>query len=232
MSSTLVQTSNPATSTGTITATPTLTLAGSLILVFTGASGLTDTVSTVTDNANNVYAQAYDATGGTGGDTECWYAQNTAPTSSIVVTFSGATSTKSVIVREYSGMGRVLVFDQKTTASGSGTSVSTGATAATTTAAELVVSSCSCLGTTPSLSVGAGYGNFTSQTILSNASLHAVEDKIVSVTGTQTGTMTAGGTLPVWDTGIATFVIAPTNVLNNFQFVKVGDGMSVSEKIR
>lgn len=95
-----------------------------------------------------------------------------------------------------------------------------------------VVCNTSCLGTNPTLSVGAGYGNYTSQAVVVAASIHAIEDKIVSVTGTQTGTMTAGGTLPVWDVGLATFVIADTNVFNNYQFVKTGDGMSVTEKIR
>lgn len=232
MASTLVQTVNPTVSTGTITATPTKTLAGSLILVFVGSSGLGDTVSTVTDNSNNTYAQAYVSAGGTGGNTECWYAQNTSPTNSIVITFSGSTFTKSVFVREYSGMGKTLVLDKTITANGSGTSVTTSASAATTTDAELVVCNTSCLGTSPTLSVGAGYGNFTSQAVVAAASLHAIEDKTVAVVGTQTGTMTAGGTLPVWDVGLATFVIAPTNVLNNYKFVKADDGMSATEKIR
>jgi hypothetical protein len=232
MASTLIQTVNPAVSTGTITATPTLTLSGSLILVFVGSSGLSEVVSTVTDNSGNVYAQAYASAGGTGGNTECWYAQNTTPTNSVVVTFSGSTFTRSVFVREYSGMGKVLVLDRTVTSNGSGTSVTTGASSATRNAAELVVCNTSCLGTSPTLSVGAGYGNYTSQAVIAAASLHAIEDKTVAALGTQTGTMTAGGTLPVWDVGLATFVIADTNILNNYQFVKVGDGMSVTEKTR
>jgi hypothetical protein len=55
--------------------------------------------------------------------------------------------------------------------------------------------------------VGAGFGNYTSQAVTA-ASLHAIEDLTASSLAAQTGTMTAGGTLPVWDVGIATFIIA------------------------
>jgi len=41
-----------------------------------------------------------------------------------------------------------------------------------------------------------------------SASIHAVEDQVVTTAGAQTGTMTAGGTLPLWDAGVATFVVA------------------------
>src|SRR3954470_5702580 len=92
---TLVQTVNPTVSTGTITATVTNTLEGSLILVFVGSSALTDTVSTVTDNAGNSYTKAYGINAGSGGNTELWYVGNSNPTTSVVVTFSASVSTKS-----------------------------------------------------------------------------------------------------------------------------------------
>lgn len=229
----LVQTVNPATNTGTITASPALTGQGSLLLVFIGTSALTDTVSTVTDNGANTYTKAYGVASGTGGDTECWYCINANPTTSVVVTFSASVTTKSVFVREYSNMSATTTcFDRTVSTSGSGTAVSTGASSAILDAVELVVCSCSCLGTNPTNSVGAGFGNYASQTLLAGASLHSIEDLTTSVIGTQTGLMTAGGTLPVWDVGMATFVFKKANVLNNFQFVKVGDGMSVTEKIR
>src|SRR4051812_13065270 len=90
----LIQTVNPSTSTGTITASITNTQVGNLILVFTGMSALTETVSGVTDNGGNTYTQAYTQNGGTGGRVDCWYARNTKPTNSVVITFSGAISTK------------------------------------------------------------------------------------------------------------------------------------------
>ena len=226
----LVQTVNPAVSTDTITATPTLTLGGSLLLVFIGTSALTDTVSTVTDNGGNTYIQAYGVAGGTGGDTECWYAINSNPTTSIVVTFSATVTTKSVFVREYNGMSKTTsCFDRAITASGSGTAVSTGASSATQEATELVVCSCSCLGTSPTNSVGAGFGNYVSQAILAGASLHSIEDMSTTVLGVQTGLMTAGGTLPVWCTGLATFVISKGRGINFNSYVSVGNGMSRSE---
>lgn len=230
---TLVQTINPAVSTGTITATPATTLHGSLILVFIGTSALTDTVSTVTDNAGNTYTKAYGVASGTGGDTECWYSRNSNPTTSVVITFSGSVTTKSVFVREYSGMSLVsTVLDRTVSTNGSGTSVSTGASSVTQNATELVVCSCSCLGTNPTNSVGAGFGNYASQALLAGASLHSIEDLTVSTVGAQTGLMTAGGTLPVWDVGLATFVISPGRGTIFNGYVKVGNGMSRSESTK
>lgn len=226
----LIQTVNPAVSTGTITATLASTLQGSLILVFIGTSALTDTVSTVTDNGGNSYAKAYGVASGTGGNTELWYSDNSNPTTSVVVTFSASITTKSVFVREYSGMSQAATcFDRTVSTSGSGTAVSTGASSATQDAAELVVCSCSCLGTNPTNSVGAGFGNYASQALLAGASLHSIEDMTVTSLGAQTGLMTAGGTLPVWDVGVATFVIAPGRGLVYQPHVTVGNGMSRSE---
>lgn len=227
---TLLQTVNPATSTGTITATPAITRQGSLILVFIGTSALTDTVSTVTDNAGNTYAKAYGVASGTGGNTELWHAINSNPTTSVVVTFSASVTTKSVFVREYSGMSvNSTCFDRSVSTSGSGTSVTTGASSATQNAAELVVCSCSCLGTNPTNSVGAGFGNYASQALLAGASLHSIEDLTASTIAAQTGLMTAGGTLPVWDVGLATYVIAPGRGIIFNSHVTVGNGMSRNE---
>lgn len=226
----IIQTVNPSVSTGTITATVTNTLVGNLILVFIGCSALTDTVSTVTDNAGNTYAKAYGVATGTGGNTELWYAYNAKPTTSIVTTFSASVSTKSVFVREYAGMLKTAgVLDKTVTASGSGTAVSTGASGLTVEANELVVCSCSCLGTNPTNSAGAGFANYTSQAVIAAASVHSIQDATASSAGAQTGLMTAGGTLPVWDVGLATFVIARGVGDSLYNHIIVGDGMSRSE---
>lgn len=227
---TLLQTVNPAVSTGTITATPAQTLTGSLILVFCGGSALTETISTVTDNGANTYTKAYGQATGSGGDTECWYSINSNPTTSVVVTFTGSVLTKSIFIREYSGMSKASTcFDRTVGTSGSGTSVSSGATSAIRDATELVVSNSACLGTSPTLAAGAGFGNFASQAIIAGASIHAIEDLTTSSIGTQTGLMTAGGTLPVWDVGIATFIIAPGRGVLFQPYVSVGNGMSRSD---
>lgn len=234
MASVLVQTVNPSTSTGTITATPARTLQGSLLLVFVGTSALTDTVSTVTDNGGNVYNVTYAIDTGTGGNTECWRSMNANPTTEVVVTFSAAVSTKSVFFREYSGIGKDTGtnFDRVVFASGSGTAVSTGATSAIRDATELVVCNCSCLGTNPTNSAGAGFGNYASQALIAGASLHSVEDLTTTVIGTQTGLMTAGGTLPVWDVGMATFIIQPGRGMIFNPYVSVGNSMSRNEGAR
>src|SRR5258706_2929336 len=210
MAISLVQTVNPSTSTGTITATLTATLQGSLILVFCGGSGITESVSTVTDNGANTYTKAYGQAAGSGGDSECWYSINSNPTTSVVVTFTGSILTKSIFVREYSGMSPASTcFDRTVGTSGSGTAVSTGASSAIREATELVVCNSACLGTNPTLVAGAGFGNFTSQAIIAGASIHGIEDLTTTTIATQTGLMTAGGTLPVWDVAMATFIIAP-----------------------
>lgn len=227
----LVQTVNPAVSTGTITATLALTLPRSLILVFIGTSALTDTVTSVTDNAGNTYLNAYAIASGTGGDTELWYCASSSSTTSVVVTFSASVTTKSVFVREYNGMSQATsCFDRTVGTNGSGTSVSTGASSAIRAAVELVVCSCSCLGTSPTLSVGAGFGNYTSQAILAGTALHSIQDLTTSSIGTQTGLMTAGGTLPVWDVGIATFMLADGKPGNILKSVRVGNGMGRSDQ--
>lgn len=223
---TIIQTVNPAVSTGTITASPALTKVGNLILVFVGSSGLTDTVTTVTDNAGNNYTKAYGEATGSGGNTELWYVAKALSTTSISVAFSAASTTKSVFVREYGGMAQVACLDQTKTSSGSGTAVTTGASASTTTADELVVCNCSCLGTNPTLAVGAGFGNYTSRALVTNASLHAIEDLTASSIAAQTGLMTAGGTSPVWDVGLATFVIARAVINFPSSHLSVGDGCS------
>lgn len=124
----------------------------------------------------------------------------------------------------------VTCFDKTAGTSGSGTSVSSGATSTTSEAVELVVCNSACLGTNPTLAAGAGFGNFVSQTIVAAASIHGVEDLTTSVIGAQTGIMTAGGTLPVWDVGVATFVVNNfNNPGNEYRYVRVGSGMSRSE---
>lgn len=205
----LTQTVNPATSTGAITATVANTRVGSLILVFVGMSALIENVSTITDNAGNTYLQAYASAGGTGGDTELWYSLNSKPTTSIIVNFSSNVLTKSVFIREYSGISQTTsALDRTITSNGSGTAVTTGASSTTQDTNELVVCNSVCKGTTPTLSVGGGFGNFVSQDVIVGVSLHAIEDLTASGLAPQTGIMTAGGTLPVWDIGLATFIIA------------------------
>jgi len=184
----------------------------------------------VTDNAGNVYTKAYSIATGTGGNTELWFTAKAKPTTSIVVTFSAGVSTKSVFVREYGGMAQGSVLDQIKTASGSGTAVTTAASPSTTTLDELVVCNCSCLGTNPTNSVGAGFGNYASQALLANLSLHSIEDLTAASIATQTGLMTAGGTLPVWDVGLATFVIARSVVNVPYQHISVGNGSSRNDQ--
>lgn len=204
----LIQTVNPAVQTGNITIAPARTKTGSLLLIFMGSNLFTEPISTVTDNAGNTWQAAYGVNG-----TECWYARNASPTTSITATVGGSTVIHSWYVREYGGMDpstAILEFSG-TTGGGAGASVDTGAITANRHFPDLIVCSCTNTGTSPTLSVGAGYGNFSSQTISATAT-HGIEDKTVTSSATQNGIMTAGGTGLTWEVGAAEFVIADPKI--------------------
>lgn len=191
----ILQTVKPAvSSTTSITATLANTVLRSLIIVFIGGSGLTDTVSTITDNAGNVYTQACGTHAGSGGNSEIWYARNTQPTTSVIVTFSGSTNTKSVIVREYSGMSlSASVLDgtgvnSATATSGSNTGCVAAITGPTKTST-MFVATCSLVGASASLSVGLFDGDFDQITNASPVFAHGIEDLTPVGAGTASGTM-------------------------------------------
>lgn len=201
----LCQTVNPAVSTGAITATLTTTLLHSLILVFVGMSGRTDTGNAPTDNAGNVYLLAYRVNGGSGGCTELWYARNTQPATVVAITFSGATDTKSVFVREFSGMSQqTSILDTTGTATGtaSGTNTIAVGWSPNSRAPTINVASATLVVASPSISVGSFWAGFASQAITAG-SVHAIEWNASTVPGAGAGLMTAPS--GSWDMGIAAF---------------------------
>lgn len=214
---TLVQTVNPSVSTGTITATLANTILGSLICVFIGSNGTTDTVNAPTDNAGNTYSNAYAP--GTSNRCELWYARNTQPTTSVTVTFSGATNTKSVIVREYSGLYKCASVQDRVGSTAGATPSGSAASAVpspgtTREVAELVLSSCTYVVASASLSVGAFYGNFAQQTIVSNASTHGIEDTLTSSITTPGATFgTSSAASGTYNMGIACFTASYGGVI-------------------
>lgn len=211
--SAIVQTVIPATTTGSsLTFSPMLTQTNSLLILSIAITPIADALSSITDNAGNTYSIAASNGGGTV-DLEMRFCAASNPTSSITVNFSGAIDTKSVIFREYSGVlaNKSGVVWSGQTASGTGTAVTT-TSSVTSDSPCLAICQASCAGTTPTLAVGSGYGNFTSQTLVSGVSLQALEDQVIAPNTTIFGTMTAGGTLPVWNVSFETFVLgAPNN---------------------
>lgn len=209
---TLVQTANPTAGTGNLTATLTNTRPGSLLLVFIGMTTNGDTVGVPTDNASNTYTLAYNSQ--VAAYDGLYYTRNSNAATSITVNFTGSNATHSIIVREYSGMiGTSSVLDRTHAVNGTSTAIDSGATTATRNAIELVVSSSVIVATSASITAGSGFGNLYSDNFGGTAAVHSVEDKQVSATGTQDGTMTStvSGN---FEAGVGTFVIASGPIQN------------------
>lgn len=187
------------------TSSPTLamgnTTTGDTILVVIGTTAAAS-VSSITDSQSNTYTKVDGVSVGSNpDDAELWMASNitggTTPT--ITVTLSAAVS-GVIIAREYKD---ALTLDKHVATTGSGASVSSGASAATTQAEEVVVGWAFQVGGGIS-AVGTGYSNYLPQA--TGATNAAIEDKAVTATGAQTATFTGGGT--AFGAGVATFYIA------------------------
>lgn len=182
--------------TGSGTASPTTTTAftaattaGNLIVVaISNDSGGTTSVTGVTDNKGNTYTKIKTVANSSALD--IYYAANIAGGTghTISVTWSlAAASNLSIIAQEYSSM-PTAPLDVSVSAIGSTVSPSSGATAATTQADELVVGILSFDAATTTVMAGSGYGNLTS--IAVTGAHTAMESKVISATGAQTATFT------------------------------------------
>lgn len=210
---------------------------GNLIVVICGTSSAGGAaVSSITDSQSNKYQLAGKTTQGSFSNIEIWYSMNitggTTPT--VTVTLSGASVYRpAVCIREYSGVATTNALDTVGfITSTSATAFTPNALASSRTINGLVVIGAHC-NATGTWSAGAGFSNIQTQNA-STTGDQGSEDKIVSVSGTQSGTITdsAGGH---GSAVIAVFSDTPVeqpSAFNNMQFVRAEDGMSVSEKIR
>lgn len=151
---------------------------------------------------------------------------------SLTVTCTLNSSLKyAIIIREYSGFDNKAHLDKFAINTGSGTTLA-ATTTATTSANQLVIG----VGGSPQAvtnepTISSGFSNFVNSVSTAILSISS-SDKIVAAVGTQAAT--AGQAVSGFiGTGVATFssTLLPTT-LNNYQQLKVGDGMSTSEKIR
>lgn len=177
--------------------------AGNLIVVFVRASSTTQTVS-VSDTAGNAYSEAVGQTQTSDGhQVHIYYAANVAgAANTVTASFSGTNSHPWLAVYEYSGLSKTNPLDRTAHAQGRSTAASSGTTATTRTASELVFAGVGLPATSgASVSAGSGYALEQQNTSTSRA---ATEDRVATDTGSFAGTFTLGATVN-WSAVVATF---------------------------
>jgi hypothetical protein len=199
---------------------PANTTAGNLIVVgvaLTNAITL-GTVTSITDNQSNTYFKAVSGTLSSVSDVlnvELWYAKSiTAGAGSVTVNHT--VDNTAMYIREYSGFNTLDVMGS---ASGSSTAPNSG-TVTTTQATELlVIATGDDNGVAQTWTPKSDYGDMVgTATTLTGISM---EDKIVTSTGAQTGTLTLGAAAN-WDSLIATFYLASSGAIGYRNLLGVG----------
>jgi hypothetical protein len=163
---------------------------GDLIVVAVSSWNPTNTsiVNGVTDCVGNSYTQAITdpvpATSGEG-PLSIWYAANAKPGSNVTVTVQvGTAGSLTVAVHEYSGVVTTNVVDQVAHASGTGSTASSGLTATTTNANDLLFGASDRIDvSTVGVVAGSGFTLRQSQTNNICCNALATEDEVVSETG-------------------------------------------------
>lgn len=210
------------------------TTTGNGILAAIGSAS-TSPKTGCSDTQNNNYQYLGQTSNTFNGATSYWYCPNitggTTPTVTATIDFATAIT---IEVQEFSGFALVNPYDTRGVAFSS-VANTTGAInttlASTRTPNEMVIFICH---TTATATVGAatGYTNLNAAT--NGVHQVAMQSKVVSVTGFQSASSTLGASTR-WDAAILTFsdtTVEQATVLNDYQFIRAGDGMSVTEKIR
>jgi hypothetical protein len=115
----------------------------------------------------------------------------------------------TVAAQYFNGFTGTPTIDKSNGTAGSSTTANPGTSATTTVANELVVVGAGHAGTASAFSLGSGYTNLTTVN-QANAAV-GQESKVISSTGTQTGTMTIAASR-AWGAILATFYDLPLNV--------------------
>lgn len=182
--------------------------AGSLIQVKCRI-GTTGVTVTLTDSLGNTYTSDQintdDAVNGF--SLHCGFALNSAAGACTVTATVSSSATFRWVIEEYSGIATVGAFDKSAVATGSSTTPSSGNTAATTQADELLSGACAItVGGATTFTAGSGYSNLVVAPA-APSSKAAGEGQIVSATGAYS----AGFTLALsgaWICAIMTFKAA------------------------
>lgn len=180
---------------------------GDLMVVVTGDDSATTTsASAVTDSAGNTYTEIALPVRAANATLKMWYAPVTATTVStyqVSVTWNvGNTGRCSIAAHRFVGFTGTPTLDKFTSATGTSTAANSGATAATTNAAEVVVGGGVHDLTASAWTLGAGYTNLSTNNS-ANTSM-AEESKIISSAAAQTATFAIAASR-TWVCGVATF---------------------------
>jgi len=200
----------------------TTTTGNHIALVIGDDSGLAATgITSVTDSYGNTYTKAVGDAGTTA--LSIWHAKNITGGASHTITINWnlvTTSKVSYAGQESSGLNTTAPLDvtaSSSTGSPSAT-ISSGTTAATSMASELVIVAGSWQDATVTASEGTGYTDLSGNNGLTLAMM-AMESKAVTTTGTQSGTLPLRASTN-WIGVIATFKAAgggpPVNTTNFF----------------
>lgn len=232
MAISLVQTIAPTAGTGNVAVSLSATALNSLLVIFASTGNETNNFISSITGGGNVFAQAVKSTVSSG--MEIWYGVASYSITSMTVNFTGTSLNHVVYVREYTGVTPINPLDQTIAGTNSGTAMTTSASSPTLSNNQLVVVGGAQGSTTAVYTAGAGYGNLVSRPDATSLISLAIEDAIITAEGAQTGTMTSTvNTTNVM--ALATFLAigdSKSTVNNNYQFFKVGDGASTTEKIR
>lgn len=202
MANALVQTATGGTTSGT-SHTVTWgsdTTTGNLFVASIMVGGASS-VSSITDSQSNTWTKITSLTGTSTVTLEIWYSKNITGGTTPTITINHSNQQANSIVREFSGLDTASPLDKSAIAAGIGGSPSSGATATTTSANELVVGFAADI--VNAGTVGAGYSNLLRQQKAGTTMSAYIEGKTVTSTGTQTATF--GGMSSIWVVGVATF---------------------------
>jgi hypothetical protein len=176
--------------------------AGNLIIAFVRMSTASQTVS-VTDTAGNVYTDAVNQVQTSDGhQIHIFYTSNIkAGANTVTATFSGSNNHPFLAIYEYYG---ITAVDRTAAAQGNDGAPTSGLTAATTAANELVFAGLG-LPSSSSVTVTAGLGyKMEQQDTKPGGSRSATEDLTATSTGSFSGTLTLSGSA-AWSCIVATF---------------------------
>lgn len=186
----------------------------------------TDDVSVTTGVTGFTLAITVPNSSGTG-STSIWY--KTAVGTEAAITSNKVTATiMQLAIYEYTGFAATAFLDKTVSSTSTAVTIPTGTTAATTAPDELIFAAG---GTKASNTLTSWSNSFTAITTQSGAMSHFTSQLISTSETTFTTIATTTPTSALNQGCIATFRSLPQQ-LNNYQFVKVGDGMSSTEKIR
>lgn len=216
------------------------TTTGNLIIVFIGTVTGATRATSITDSQSNVYSfVASLAPGLNQAYWEVWIAKNITGgvTPTVTANLVGSTFRPMMQISEYSGLDTIQPIDKIIVKNYPTSTATYGFELSETSASNELIFVASLVNGGSAISAGAGYSNLQNQQNASTGN-QATESKIVSSKSNHVGSIVnnVGGTsgnilvLTLSDVTLPSPTY-PTRS-NNHQFLKVGNGMSVGERIR